>query len=107
MNIWKRYSMRVSKNWVKFNKMFTLSPCYHYRLTTEGVIVTYQDVIPEVAYTIVRGLAWFGLVWLGLAWLGLAWWSVYLQWLYWDHFLWWGLVGWHSLRYFSLTLKVK
>ncbi|WP_270795259.1 hypothetical protein, partial [Aeromonas sp. QDB11] len=26
-NIWKRYSMRVSKNWVKFNKMFTLSPC--------------------------------------------------------------------------------
>ncbi|WP_234936665.1 hypothetical protein [Aeromonas caviae] len=70
---------------------------YHYRLTTEGVIVTYQDVIPEVAYTIVRGLAW----------LGLAWWSVYLQWLYWDHFLWWGLVGWHSLRYFSLTLKVK
>ena len=46
---------------------------YHYRLTTEGVIVTYQDVIPEVAYTIVRGLAWFGLVWLGLAWLGLAW----------------------------------
>ncbi|WP_429170604.1 hypothetical protein, partial [Aeromonas rivipollensis] len=24
--IWKRYSMRVSKNWVKFNKMFTLSP---------------------------------------------------------------------------------
>ena len=26
--------MRVSKNWVKFNKMFTLSPCpflYHYQ----------------------------------------------------------------------------
>lgn len=45
---------------------------YHYRLTTEGVIVTYQDVIPEVAYTIVRGLAWFGLVWLGLAWLGVV-----------------------------------
>ena len=39
---------------------------YHYRLTTEGVIVTYQDVIPEVAYTIVRGLVWFGLVWLGV-----------------------------------------
>jgi protein-S-isoprenylcysteine O-methyltransferase Ste14 len=35
---------------------------YHYRLTTEGVIVTYQEVIPEVAYTIVRGLAWFGVV---------------------------------------------
>ncbi|MFM5553413.1 hypothetical protein [Aeromonas veronii] len=35
---------------------------YHYRVTTEGVIVTYQDAIPEVAYTIVRGLAWFGVV---------------------------------------------
>lgn len=32
---------------------------YHYRLTTEGVIVTYQDAIPEAAYTIVRGVAWF------------------------------------------------
>ncbi|MCX4032737.1 hypothetical protein [Aeromonas caviae] len=31
---------------------------YHYRLTTEGVVVTYQDAIPEAAYTIVRGLAW-------------------------------------------------
>lgn len=35
---------------------------YHYRLTTEGVIVTYQDVIPEVAYTIVRGSAWLGVM---------------------------------------------
>ena len=35
---------------------------YHYRVTTEGVIVTYQDAIPEVAYTIVRGLAWLGVV---------------------------------------------
>ncbi|MEE1912458.1 hypothetical protein [Aeromonas caviae] len=31
---------------------------YHYRLTTEGVVVTYQDAIPEADYTIVRGLAW-------------------------------------------------
>jgi ABC-type multidrug transport system fused ATPase/permease subunit len=36
---------------------------YHYRLTTEGLITTYHDAIPEVAYTIVRGLAWPGLVW--------------------------------------------
>ncbi len=35
---------------------------YHYRLTTEGVVVTYQDAIHEVAYTIVRGLAWLGVV---------------------------------------------
>ena len=34
MNIWKRYSMRVSKNWVKFNKMFTLSPCLTWRHIT-------------------------------------------------------------------------
>lgn len=34
---------------------------YHYRLTTEGVIVTYQDAIPEAAYTIVRGLAWLAM----------------------------------------------
>ncbi len=34
---------------------------YHYRLTTEGVIVTYQDAIPEAAYTIVRGLAWLAI----------------------------------------------
>jgi hypothetical protein len=35
---------------------------YYYRLTTEGLIVTYHDAIPEVAYTIVRGLAWLGVV---------------------------------------------
>ncbi|OCA64564.1 hypothetical protein A9R10_02710 [Aeromonas piscicola] len=35
---------------------------YHYRLTTEGIIATYQDAISEVAYTIVRGLAWLGVV---------------------------------------------
>ncbi|MEI4968580.1 hypothetical protein [Aeromonas caviae] len=34
---------------------------YHYRLTTEGVVVTYQDAIPEAVYTIVRGLAWLAI----------------------------------------------
>ncbi|HIC8860835.1 TPA: hypothetical protein ACW7Y0_001808 [Aeromonas hydrophila] len=34
---------------------------YHYRLTTEGLIVTYQEAIPEMAYTIVRGLAWLAM----------------------------------------------
>ena len=37
MNIWKRYSMRVSKNWVKFNKMFTLSPWDDVIQLTQGV----------------------------------------------------------------------
>jgi hypothetical protein len=45
---------------------------YHYRLTTEGLIVTYQDAIPEAAYSIVCGLAWLGLAWLGLAWFGVV-----------------------------------
>ncbi|MDM5130495.1 hypothetical protein OB962_05675 [Aeromonas piscicola] len=49
---------------------------YHYRLTTEGIIATYQDTISEVAYTIVRGLAWLGLAWLGVAWLGWLSWYV-------------------------------
>ncbi|WP_050498222.1 hypothetical protein [Aeromonas caviae] len=60
---------------------------YHYRLTTEGVIVTYQDVIPEVAYTIVRGLVWFGLVWFGLVWFGLVWFG-----LVWFGLAWLGVV---------------
>ncbi|MNF76627.1 hypothetical protein D3C84_587450 [compost metagenome] len=34
---------------------------YHYRLTTEGIIATYQDSIPEMAYTVVRGLSWFAM----------------------------------------------
>ncbi|MEA9439017.1 hypothetical protein VCX44_25400 [Aeromonas caviae] len=37
MNIWKRYSMRVSKNWVKFNKMFTLSPWVVYVLSGASI----------------------------------------------------------------------
>ncbi|MER0497584.1 hypothetical protein ACSZN6_21090 [Aeromonas hydrophila] len=35
---------------------------YHYRFTTEGLIVTYQDAIPEMAYKIIRVLAWFGVL---------------------------------------------
>lgn len=35
---------------------------YHYRLTTEGVIVTSYDATPDMAYTIIRGLAWLGIV---------------------------------------------
>lgn len=35
---------------------------YHYRLTTEGLVTTYHDVIPDAAYAVVRGLAWFGVV---------------------------------------------
>ncbi|WP_415775492.1 hypothetical protein ACMYQ1_20515 [Shewanella oncorhynchi] len=35
---------------------------YHYRLTTEGLVTTYHDTIPDAAYAVVRGLAWFGVV---------------------------------------------
>nr|WP_246771433.1 hypothetical protein [Aeromonas hydrophila] len=68
---------------------------YHYRLTTEGVIVTYQDAIPEAAYTIARSLAWLGVVIcvMAVAVLGPLAWLV--------------LAAWRSLRCFSLTLRVK
>ena len=55
MNIWKRYSMRVSKNWVKFNKMFTLSPwnhevrCVLLELIERGVIFGSSDLVYSVA----------------------------------------------------------
>lgn len=52
MTLYLRYLVMADKN-------------YHYRMTTEGLIVTYHDAIPEVAYTIVRGVAWRGLVWGG------------------------------------------
>ncbi|MCU8083700.1 hypothetical protein [Shewanella sp. SM23] len=47
---------------------------YHYRLTTEGLVTTYHDVIPDAAYAVVRGLAWFGVVVciVGVAFLGPA-----------------------------------
>ncbi|MGL4471639.1 MAG: hypothetical protein ACRCT3_15835 [Aeromonas hydrophila] len=59
MTLYLRYLVMADKN-------------YHYRMTTEGLIVTYHDAIPEVAYTIVLGLAWLGLAWLGLAWFGVV-----------------------------------
>ncbi|MCR3908012.1 hypothetical protein NUK47_04395 [Aeromonas hydrophila] len=35
---------------------------YHYRLTSEGLIAIDQDAIPDVAYKMVRGLAWLGVL---------------------------------------------
>ncbi|MDX7781363.1 hypothetical protein SJR90_03175 [Aeromonas caviae] len=49
MTLYLRYLVMADKN-------------YHYRLTTEGLMTTYQDAIPEMAYTIVRWLAWLGVV---------------------------------------------
>ncbi|MDX7850847.1 hypothetical protein [Aeromonas caviae] len=59
MTLYLRYLVMADKN-------------YHYRMTTEGLIVTYHDAIPEVAYTIVRGVAWRGVAWRGLAWFGVV-----------------------------------
>ncbi|OFC43143.1 hypothetical protein [Aeromonas hydrophila] len=53
MTLYLRYLVMADKN-------------YHYRMTTEGLIVTYHDAIPEVAYTIVRGVAWRGVAWRGV-----------------------------------------
>ncbi|MFB0769153.1 hypothetical protein ACEU5N_15950 [Aeromonas salmonicida] len=49
LSLYFRYLVMADKN-------------YHYRLTTEGLIVIYQDAIPEMAYKIVRGLAWLGVL---------------------------------------------
>ena len=35
---------------------------YHYRLTTEGLVTIEHDAIPDAAYAVVRGIAWFGIV---------------------------------------------
>ncbi|HFK2925829.1 TPA: hypothetical protein ACGY8I_003112 [Aeromonas hydrophila] len=59
MTLYLRYLVMADKN-------------YHYRMTTEGLIVTYHDAIPEMAYTIVRGVAWRGVAWRGLAWFGVV-----------------------------------
>ena len=34
----------------------------HYKLTPLGIILTEKDTIPDVAYTIMRGFAWFSVV---------------------------------------------
>jgi hypothetical protein len=36
--------------------LFTPNQLYHYRMTAKGIYYTQQDKIPEVAYTIVRGI---------------------------------------------------
>ncbi|MFQ2428598.1 hypothetical protein ACK31J_07485, partial [Aeromonas caviae] len=53
-NIWKRYSMRVSKNWVKFNKMFTLSPC-HLELAHVKCSHPPQSLWPDLEMCCARG----------------------------------------------------
>ena len=35
---------------------------YHYKLTKLGIHYTKEDLIPEIAYTIVQGFAWVGIV---------------------------------------------
>jgi hypothetical protein len=35
---------------------------YHYHLTAKGIYYTLQDDIPEIAFTIMRGVGWFGCI---------------------------------------------
>jgi hypothetical protein len=35
---------------------------YHYHITAKGIYYTYQDDIPEIAFTIMRGVGWFGCI---------------------------------------------
>lgn len=73
MNIWKRYSMRVSKNWVKFNKMFTLSPCLPTLLTLIAMGVSVLLLAMAVkqlplgtAYAVWTGIGAVGTVLMGI-----------------------------------------
>jgi hypothetical protein len=35
---------------------------YHYHITAKGIYYTLQDDIPEIAFTIMRGVGWFGCI---------------------------------------------
>ncbi|MGY3962041.1 hypothetical protein [Aeromonas popoffii] len=35
---------------------------YHYHITSKGIYYTFQDDIPEIAFTIMRGVGWFGCI---------------------------------------------
>jgi hypothetical protein len=38
------------------------SKIYHYHITSKGIYYTVQDDIPEIAFTIMRGVGWFGCI---------------------------------------------
>lgn len=40
--------------------LFTPNQLYHYHITPKGIFYTQQDNIPDIAFTIARGLGWFG-----------------------------------------------
>ncbi|MCS3458913.1 hypothetical protein [Aeromonas sp. BIGb0445] len=40
--------------------LFTPNQLYHYHITAKGIFYTQQDNIPDIAFTIARGLGWFG-----------------------------------------------
>ena len=42
--------------------LFSPDKAMHYKLTPLGIIYTEKDTIPDVAYTIMRGFAWFSVV---------------------------------------------
>ena len=40
--------------------LFSPNQLYHYHITSKGIFYTQQDNIPDMAFTIARGLGWFG-----------------------------------------------
>ncbi|UBO72464.1 hypothetical protein [Aeromonas rivuli] len=40
--------------------LFAPNQLYHYHITAKGFFYTQQDNIPDIAFTIARGLGWFG-----------------------------------------------
>jgi hypothetical protein len=49
--------------WIFYARyLINANKIYHYHLTAKGINYTLQDDIPEIAFTIMRGVGWFGCI---------------------------------------------
>lgn len=49
--------------WIFYSRyLINANKIYHYHITAKGIYYTLQDDIPEIAFTIMRGVGWFGCI---------------------------------------------
>lgn len=49
--------------WIFYDRyLINANKIYHYHITAKGIYYTLQDDIPEMAFTIMRGVGWFGCI---------------------------------------------
>jgi hypothetical protein len=49
--------------WIFYDRyLISANKIYHYHITAKGIYYTVQDDIPEIAFTIMRGVGWFGCI---------------------------------------------